>query len=117
MAIHEFDELTERRVAKLEAKHGKIGVTADGAVGAFPLAGDAEQTAVAVEIRGFRNGKEATWGEWFTVTHNGDDIVSVGFPAGWRAACRQVGLDDELIATEGYLETLARLAFARRGGR
>jgi len=76
-----------------------------------------EQTAVAVEIRGFRDGKEATFMPWFTVDHHGTEIVTVHMPHGWRAIARQVGLDGELTATEGYFETLARIEFARRGGR
>lgn len=75
--------------------------------------GDPEQTAVFVEIRGVRDGLETSWSAWFSVDHFGDRIVHVSLPDGWRAICRQLGLDDECCATEGYLETLARLEFAR----
>jgi hypothetical protein len=111
MAIHELDELADRIPMRVLGHDGVAGYAGPS------LAGDAEQTAVLVTIVGWRDGKEATFMEWFTVDHYGTDIDRVHMPPGWRAIARQVGLDDELIATEGYLETLARLEFARRGGR
>lgn len=108
MAIHELDELMPIRTS---ASGDRVG-TYSGL-----LAGDVEQTSVAVELRGWRDGKEATFVAWFTIEHNGAVIAHVHMPPGWRAAARQIGLDDEVLATEGYLETMARIEFARRGGR
>jgi hypothetical protein len=75
---------------------------------------NAEQTAVLVTIVGVRDGEEATFDAWVTIDHDGERVLYVYLPDGWRAMCRQVGLDDELTAIEGYVETLARIEFARR---
>jgi hypothetical protein len=115
MSIHELDELTpiSRRVARLEAKYGKIGVTSDGAVGVFPLAGDCEETAVRIEIPSKSGG---TIFVRLVVLHRGDDVEDVMMPEGFRALAEAAGIPSHCNAFEGYLETLARLEFARRGG-
>lgn len=76
----------------------------------------AEQTAVLVTIVGWLDRKEATRGAWFNISHLGSVVVNVGLPDGWRAICGELGLDDENLDTEGYLCTLAKLAFARQEG-
>jgi hypothetical protein len=96
MAIHELDELAARR---------SVG---------FSRADDGEETAVRVEIPS-RSG-----GILFAqcvVTHYGDDVVHVSLPDNIRVLEEAAGLPLHCRAFEGYLETLARLEFARRGGR
>jgi hypothetical protein len=66
-----------------------------------------------VDILGWREGREASWRAQFVVRHDGERIVDVRLPDGWRAICRHVGLDDESTDSEGYLATLAKLQFAK----
>lgn len=80
------------------------------------LAGETEQAAVLVTIVGWRDRKDASFDAWFEIAHLGDVVVRVALPDGWRAICRQVGLDDENLDTEGYLCTLAKLEFSRQRG-
>lgn len=113
MAIHELDEIDPiaRRVRRLETKVGAIAVSEDGAVGAFPLAGDCEETCVRIDIPSQSGGVVFAQ---LVVQHRGDDVVAVRFPDGYEGLARVVGMPFEAQAAwEGYLEIMGRMAFAK----
>jgi hypothetical protein len=75
------------------------------------LAGDCDETAVRIDVP-TRNGGLAFAS--CVVLHRGDDVVDVRLPEGHMAYATAAGLPYEAAAEfEGFLCTLARMAFAR----
>ncbi len=75
--------------------------------------GASEQTAVTIEIWSHTGSMLACR---CIVQHYADTVLRVSFPPDWRALVQALGHDPYDTAVEGYLETLAKMAF-RRGGR
>jgi hypothetical protein len=73
---------------------------------------DPEQTTVLVELTGPKLGAVVVC--QCVVSHFGTEPVGVTFAPDWRIHAQAVGLDAFLPSTEGFIETLARIAFARR---
>jgi hypothetical protein len=102
MTIHELDELDEMQ----PWFNGRRAVTAS-------LAGDCEETAVRIDVPSKSGGVIFAS---VVVLHRGDDVVDVRLPDGFMAYADAAGLPYEAAAEfEGFLCTLARMAFARGG--
>jgi hypothetical protein len=115
VSMPERDELEPRSARYIDRKDGTLAVARGGFVGFSPsLAGDCEETAVRIEIPSKSGG---TVFVRLVVLHRGDDVEDVMMPEGFRALAEAAGIPSHCNAFEGYLETLARLEFARRGGR
>lgn len=81
---------------------------------ALPLPADCDQTAVKVEAWSHDGAMLACT---CIVQHDGETVVRVGFPPDFRVLARKLGHDPYDSSFEGYLETLAKMAFRARGGR
>jgi len=81
--------------------------------GASVCAPEPEETQVLIELTS-RTGR--TFYRSLVVEHNGDDVLSVRLPEGFRALAETIGIDPFGVYFEGYLETLARIAFRKMTG-
>lgn len=79
---------------------------------AWKSLGDCDHTMVRVELSSHTG---ATLVADFEIVHVDDDVRHIGFPQGWRYLVRTLGHDPSDTAVEGWLETLAKMAFRRAG--
>jgi hypothetical protein len=71
-----------------------------------------EETAVRIEIPADNGGILLAH---CIVVHDGTEVLDVRPPPDWRALANAAGIPYPAQCFEGYIETLARFAFARGG--
>lgn len=111
MAIHELDELTPRTQMRALSQDSMVGLAIADYLDDAPLAGDAEETRVTIDIPTKSGGHVVCE---CVVLHNGEDVVDVRLPAHFRDYATAAGVPSDANCWEGYLETLARVEFARQ---